>query len=485
MAISDLGIAGDRELFGRIPSRLFAPLAAPNRQQHWHLLCALYERRFGPDAPFPPSHGFHWREIARDIEDELAALDARWAATNEEPPLTPLVIRANEVFHLLKEAGWLRVEMRGVKQMVTMPPVVAHFMGLLVEFAHTGPVFVAGKVRSIEANLRLIVRDNAEGDTLQEAASQTRSLLEHVRNTGNSVRELMLSMDPSIPTATYVRTYFDRFIQRVFIGDYGELRTREHPISRKQEIIQTVEHIHTSSELRERLVAWYNAKRANGDQRRAELLFERDIQRLMDLRRIDEYLDRLDEEVRRANKQALVFLDFRLRAMRPLDHLVKHAIAGVLAGAAEAAPFAPGDLLGTDRLAEPKRAIPRPPPSELRTAVVSIEEQARARLMLRARDVRAVTAPKLTAFVLANLRGGDRVQSDQLDVSGIADVRAIQALSAIGLAMSSESRSLKLDAMTLARGYTVEKTEGEREGDWVSHPPFVVRARKKQQGGAR
>jgi len=52
------------------------------------------------------------------------------------------------------------------------------------------------------------------------------------------------------------------------------------------------------------------------------------------------------------------------------------------------------------------------------------------------------------------------------------------------LAMSSESRNLKLDAMTLARGYTVEKTEGEREGDWVSHPPFVVRTRKKQQGGA-
>ncbi len=485
MAVPDLVTSAERGLFGRIPSRLFAPLAAPNRQQHWQLLCALYERRFGPDAPFPPSHGFHWREIARDIEDELAALDARAAAANAEPPLTPLVIRANEDFHQLKEAGWLRVELRGVKQMVTMPPVVAHFMGLLVEFAQTGPVFVAGKVRSIEANLRLIVRENAEGDTLQEAASQTRSLLEHVRNTGNSVRELMLSMDPTISTATYVRTYFDRFIQRVFIGDYGELRTREHPISRKQEIIQTVEHIHTSAELRERLIAWYSAKRTSGDMRRAELLFERDIQRLIDLKRIDEYLDRLDEEVRRANKQALVFLDFRLRALRPLDHLVKHAIAGVLAGAAEAAPFAPGELIGIERLAEPKKVIVRPPPAPLRTAVVSIEEQARARLMLRARDLRSITAPKLTGYVLANLQGQDEVQSDRLVVQGIGDVRAIQALSAIGLAMSSESRNLKLDAMTLAKGYTVEKTEGKREGEWVSHPPFVVRARKQQQGGAQ
>jgi hypothetical protein len=485
LAVHELTVVDGRGLFGRLPSRLFGPLAAPNRLQHWHLLCALYERRFGPDAPFPPSHGFHWRDIARDIEDEMAALDARAAATNEEPPATPLIIRANEAFHMLKDAGWLRAELRGVRQMVTMPPVVAHFMGMLVEFAQTGPVFVAGKVRSIEANLRLIVTEGAEGDTLQEAASQSRSLLEHVRNTGNSVRELMLTLDPSIPTATYVRTYFNRFIQRVFIGDYGELRTGEHPISRKQEIIQTVEHIHTSSDLRERLIVWYGSKRANGDMRRAELLFERDIQRLLDLRRIEEYLDRLDEEVRRANKQALVFLDFRLRALRPLDQLVKHAIRGVLAGAAEAAPFAPGELLGVDRLAEPRTAVPRPPPSDLRTAVISIEEQARARLMLRARDARTVTAPKLTGFVAKNLNGRPHVRSDSLDVAEIADVRAIQALSTIALAMSSESRSLRLDSMTLARGYTVERSDAEPEGAWVTHAPFVIQTRKRKEGGTR
>lgn len=44
MAIPDLGTSGEKHLFGRLPSRLFAPLAAPNRQQHWTLLCALYER---------------------------------------------------------------------------------------------------------------------------------------------------------------------------------------------------------------------------------------------------------------------------------------------------------------------------------------------------------------------------------------------------------------------------------------------------------
>ncbi len=62
-----------------------------------------------------------------------------------------------------------------------------------MEFAETGPVFVVGKVRSIEANMQLIVKLNADGDTLQEAASQTRNLLEHVRNTGTNIRDLMAS----------------------------------------------------------------------------------------------------------------------------------------------------------------------------------------------------------------------------------------------------------------------------------------------------
>ena len=54
-------------LFQRLPEQIFSPLASANRRQYWHLLCALYDRRFGPDAPLPPGNGFLLREITHDI----------------------------------------------------------------------------------------------------------------------------------------------------------------------------------------------------------------------------------------------------------------------------------------------------------------------------------------------------------------------------------------------------------------------------------
>lgn len=489
MAISDVGHRGaaaagigpGQSLFERLPARLFGPLASGNRHRYWALLCSLHARRFGPDAPLPPSFGFALREITRDIEEELAAQD-EWESEDGQTPETPLGIRAIGVFNRLRDSGWFRVDRHGVREMVSVAPVVAQFMTRLVEFAQTGPVFVAGKVRSIEANLLLVINAGADGDTLQEAAAQARNLLEHVRNTGTNVRDLMASFSADMTTAQYVRRFFSDYIERVFIGDYRELRTREHPLSRRQQIIETIEAIHADVSHRGRLIGWYQAKRAQGDIRRAELMFERDVQRLLEMRRIDEYLDRLDDEIQRANKRAIAFLDYRLKSLRPIDQLVGQAISAVLANpmAAESVPFAAGELMASSRLAEPRKDIPRQPPTALRDQVLSTEEEARSRILLRARNVRSMTPPKLAAFVLRAVDGKDRVNSEELAVASIEDVRALQTLSSLSMAMSENSRALRIGAMTMARGFTVQQ-EGtdELEGRWISHVRFRVDMRRR------
>ncbi len=83
-------------LFERLPDRLFAPLASPNRHRYWALLCRLHTKRFGPDAPLPPSHGFSVREIIQDIEDELVTQDL-WENEDGATPDTPIAIRSNAV----------------------------------------------------------------------------------------------------------------------------------------------------------------------------------------------------------------------------------------------------------------------------------------------------------------------------------------------------------------------------------------------------
>lgn len=371
-----------------------------------------------------------------------------------------------------------------------MAPAVAQFLTRLVEFAQTGPVFVAGKVRSIEANLLLIARDNADGDTLQEAAAQARSLMEHVRNTGTNIRDLMASFTAEMTTAQYVRRFFSDYIERVFIGDYRELRTQDHPLSRRQQILETIEAIHASDVHRARLITWYTAKQAQGDVRRAEWMFERDVQRLLEMRRIDEYLDRLDDEIRRANKRALAFLDYRLKSLRPIDRMVGHAIATVFANpnAIEAAPFAAGELMAPSRLAEPRKVMERASPTALRAQVLSTEEEARARVLLRARAARSITAPKLAEFVRQSLDGSAAIDSALLEIDSIEDVRALQTLSVLALAMTGDSRALRIAAMNMARGFTVQLDDADEvPAAWISHTPFrvVLRQRTIKKEGVR
>lgn len=475
-----IGATAATLLFERLPDRLFAPLSSANRYRYWALLCRLHENRFGPDAPMPPSQGFSVREIVQDIEDELLTQDI-WETEEGYSPETPIGIRASQVFHRLEEAGWFRLEKFGVEKRVAMRPTVSQFLTVLVSFAETGPVFLSGKIRSIDLNIQQVVEGKAEGDTLSETAEQARNLLEHVRNTGTNIRDIMEALSAETTTAEYVRRFFSDYIEQVFIGDYRELRTREHPLSRRPQILRAVTELSSSEAHRNRLISWYETKRCNGDRRKAELLFEKDIHRLLELNRIDEYLDRLDDEIRRANRRALAYLDYRLRSLRPVDHLVKQAIAAALAGELPTLgdPFPPGDMISGERLAEPRKSSERLPPSTLRRQVPSDAEVARSRVMLRAREARSMTPPKLAEFVLARLASSERVGSESLSLATISDVRAYQALAGIGMAMSSDSRRLQLSAATLAKGFRVTLADAdEPEGSLIAGRSFTVERRK-------
>lgn len=490
MAVSDLTRSSRRAstaatlLFERLPDKLFAPLASANRYRYWGLLCRLHEKRFGPDSPLPPSQGFTVREITQDIEDELSLQDI-WEEEEGYSPETPINIRAIQVFHRFEEAGWFRLEKFGVEKRVAMRPTVSQFLTVLVSFAETGPVFLSGKIRSIDLNIQQVIEGKADGDTLSETAEQARNLLEHVRNTGTNIRDIMEALRAEMTTADYVRRFFNDYIEQVFIGDYRELRTREHPLSRRPQILRTVEELAAAETHRSRLIAWYESKRCAGDRNKAERMFEKDIRRLLELSRIDEYLDRLDDEIRRANRRALAYLDYRLRSLRPIDHLIKQAIAAALAGQHPALgdPFPPGDMISSDRLAEPRKLTERPPPSSLRRIAPSDEQVARAHIMLRARDARAMTSPKLAEFVLNRLAGFQQMDSTALALSSIADVRAYQSLAGLALAMSSDSRRLQLSAATMAKGFRVKLADThEPEGSLITGRSFTIERRTAPTG---
>jgi hypothetical protein len=358
-----------------------------------------------------------------------------------------------------------------------MAPAVAQFTTRLIEFAHTGPVFVAGKVRGIESHIKMVLEGTADASSLQEAAQQTRALMEHVRVAGTSVRDLMLELSGQKSTGEFVRRFFEDFVVKMFIGDYKELRTKDHPLSRRQEILAMVETIQSNEFVRSRVLAWYATKRAPGDELRAKALLQRDILKIEELSRIDEYLDRLDEEVRRATRMAMALLDYRLRAHRPLDDLIDHAIKAVNergTGITPDTPFPAEESLCAERLALPRAPVERAPPKALRKQVMSPTQEARARLQLKARNRRLMSPPRLAELIRQQLEGRERLSSTEFNLETIENVRAFQSLCTVSTAVGSNSTQLNANARL-----TVNKFKIQRSGDTdvpaaISHVEFDI-----------
>jgi hypothetical protein len=469
-------------LFTLLPAGLFAPLASANRARYWALLCRLYDDYFGPDAPLPPSIGLQRREITGAIERYLLA-DDPWENEEGEVPGASLADRANAIHERFRSAGWLRQERVGAREMVSMVPTVSQFLATLVEFAEHGPIFVAARVRSIELQLRQVLEGNAGGDTLDEAANQARQLLVSLSSMSLKVRDLMPELSRADSTAEFARQWFERYVSGFFVGDYADLHKADHPLARRSAILAMAREIEGGA-ARDAVLAWYREHLTAGDAERAEGRLARSLRRLHELERIDEYLGRLDDDVRQANRRALAFLDYRLRTPAKLDVLLKRALRGALAAPADALrlPVAPGALLDDTQL----RARRRRATAIARTANAvrqpTPEQLARLALLRRMKRARLVTPDDMARYVARHLPGPGRVESSVLGIDSIADLRAFQTLLTLALRSHRPGGLRRDDPLArLARGIRVELIEAGDATDngYLRAPRFAIQRIRK------
>ena len=465
-------------LFSLVPAGLFGPLASPNREHHWLLLCRLFDEFFGPDAPMPPSHGFPRREITAAIERYLLT-DDPWEDEDGDTPDTPLNVRANTIHERFRAAGWLRQERIGAREMVSMTPLVSQLLSTLIEFSEHGPTFVSAKVRSIELQMQQVVDGRAGGDALDEAADQARRLLVSLSSMSLTVRDLMPELSRAETTAQFARQWFERYVAQFFIGDYAELHKGDHPLARRSSILAMTQQVE-STRLRERVLGWYREHLAGADADRAEQRLLRSLRRLRELERIDEYLGRLDDDIRQANRRALAFLDYRLRAPDKLDVLLRRACRGALHAPADALrlPVAPAALMDESRL-RPPRQKPVPIPRSANTVQAPTPEQlARLALLRRMKRARLVTPEDMARYVGRHLAHDGLVDSAALGVASIEDLRAYQTLLTLAL-RSHRIGGLRRDDPLgrLLRGFRVELLDtGEaHDNGWLRAPRFLVR----------
>lgn len=468
-------------LFQVVPHGLFGPLASANREHYWQLLCRLFDEFFGPDAPLPPSTGLPRREVTGAIERYLL-VDDPWIREDGESPDASLTVRANAIYERFRSAGWLRQERIGVREMVTMPPVVSQLLSTLLEFCEAGPTFVSARVRSIELQLEQILQGRAAGEGLDEAADQARRLLSALAAMSLQVRDLMPELSRSETTAQFARKLFESYVSQLFIGDYADLHRADHPLARRSAILEMTHRI-GSGELRDRLVAWYRDHLTGGDVERAETRMQRSLRRLFELDRIDEFLARLDEDIRQANRRALAFLDYRLRAPAKLDVLLRRACRGALAapGTALRAPVPSGGLMDEDRLRPPRRPS-RPIPRTANAIVPPTPEQlARLALLRRMKRARLVTPEDMAAYVGRHLGTDEAIRSDGLELNSIADLRAYQTLLTLALRANRPGDLRRDDPLRrLMRGFRVELLHGHSsQHPQLRGPAFLIHRKRR------
>lgn len=476
---------GIHPLFSVVPAGLFGPLASANREHYWLLLCRLFEEFFGPDAPLPPSHGFARREITAAIERYLITQDP-WEDEEGAAPDAPLNVRANAIYERFRAAGWVRQERIGAREMASMMPTVAHLLSTLIEFSEHGPTFVSAKVRSIELLLQQVVEGKAGGEALDEAADQSRRLLVSLSSMSLTVRDLMPELSRAETTAQFARLWFERYVAQFFIGDYADLHKADHPLARRSSILAMADQIE-STVLRERVLGWYRDHLRGSDADHAEARLQRSLRRLRELERIDEYLGRLDDDIRHANRRALAFLDYRLRAPDKLDVLLQRACRGAMQappGALRLA-VAPGALMDEQRL-RPPRQKPQPIPRSANAVQQPTPQQlARLALLRRMKRARLVTAEDMARYVGRHLDRDGRLDSSTLAVASIEDLRAYQTLLTLAL-RSQRIGGLRRDDPLgrLIRGFRVEllNTDQACDNGYLRAPRFVLRRIASSQG---
>lgn len=333
-------------------------------------------------------------------------------------------------------------------------------------------------MRSIFLNLREVAAGGAP-EAYPEAARQAKHVMAHIANTGCRVQDLMDELVTRTSAREFVRGFFEEYIEKVFIADYTEFRTNNHPLQHRAEIVRLAVGFQHEPLQRQALIDWYTQKQANGDAIRAEMLYERDTRWLLRLRDVEEHLRRLDDEIRIAHQRAMAYFEYKLRSPGRFDILIGRALAAV--GRLTEGHIALPTRNGRYHASEYGLARPRQLAQEMAATTVeqdppTIEELAKEALRQRMNADRLVTPLKLAAYVARHLNGRRSINSDLLQINSINDLCCYQRLLLIALRDHTPAGKRAQDVhLQMVPGMHVAFEPGATTtNDHMQHQRFVI-----------
>lgn len=468
-------------LFDRLPLGLFAPLTGRNNRRAWDLLVRLNGRFFGDDCVPTYPEGYLHDQVTKEIERFL--LDQGWEEEGAEAAVTPLNIQANQLLARFVETGWLIEDRVGLRIFVSMRPAVARFFATLEQFALDDSQMVGGSIQLIYNQLKGVQADpKGQAAGFQSAAVLCARMINSLNAMTLRVRDLIKDLTQEQSTPEFVKQFFSKHIEDMYVRDFRQMRTENHPLMLRFEIIELVDQIVSIEPARSQLLAGYlEFPGTRGEP--VESVLSRDVARFHRLLDVESFLARMDRAIDSATQRALAYLGYRLKASERLEEviadIVRHAgVAGAAGLSIESRLLSPAPVVSDSRLRLPNAPLPKP----TRRAMVrrQMTPRERAERMLRKAMIshRDATPAAIKRYVQSHVTPGAEIMAENLPINGVEDAVVVMVLMRMAAIGQRDPRALRANSLLRGLDFEVDLIAGRRMSNALFEmPDFRVKRR--------
>ncbi|MBR7780626.1 Wadjet anti-phage system protein JetA family protein [Undibacterium luofuense] len=428
-------------LFDRLPPGIFNPLTGRNNRRTWELFVRLSERFFGPDSVPPFPDGYLLDQVTKEVERFL--LDHDWD-DGEEITDTPIAAKAAELVTRLSDTGWLIKEKIGMRTFISMRPTVMRFFETLQQFATEDPQHIGGSIQLVYSQLQSVQKDpQGQAAGFATAAQVCARMINSLNATTIRARDLMKDLIKENTTPGFIKRFFAEHIGELYVRDFKQLRTENHPLSLRFEIIHLVTEV-TSNEIQRAKILTGYVETSGLSPVEAELALDRDVDRFRRLLDVETFLERMDRVMEAATQRALAFINYRLKASDRLEYAIEDTL-NTMTRMEKAGLEIEGRLLPAPPIvSEARLQLPRPAPikpkrltmlkRELTLQQKAMHELRRA--MIASRDMSPAAAKR---FIESILEPGQTLNATEIPIKEVRD--AVSYLGLMRIAAQAERTS--------------------------------------------
>lgn len=467
-------------LFDRLPPGVFALLTGNNKRRAWDLLVRISERFFSADCVPPYPEGYLHDQITKELERFL--LEGEWDES-EVASKAPLNIQANQLLGRLIDTGWLIEDKVGVRSFISMRPVVARFFEVLDSFVQDGPQLVGGSIQMIHSQLKSVATDpKGQAAGFHSAAQLCSRLINSLNSTTVRVRDLIKDLTQEDATSIFVKRFFTEHIEEIYVRDFRQMRTENHPLMLRFEIISLVRQVTSEEPAYSLLLEGYNQlpKLLHVS---AEEALARDVSRFERLLDVEKFLERMDRVIDAATRRALAYLNYRLRASERVEDILRSTAerageASRLGIPVEGRLLSPDPIVAEYRLRSPTS----PPAKPIRRAMIKrqMTPRERAELLIRKAMIahRDTTPAAVRKYINTYLQPGEKAPAESLPINTVSDAVAMVVLIRYALLAEASPQAFEKSPLLRNLGIAVTLTPGQRiETEYFEMPAFIVMRR--------